>query len=119
MNKEGKKYANIKRMRRASRARANINGTAVIPRLSVFRSNQYVWAQVINDDLGKTLVSVSEKEIMAKGTKTERAKVVGKFIAEKCLKSGILQVVFDRGSARYHGRVKFLAESARENGLKF
>ncbi|WP_188370863.1 50S ribosomal protein L18 [Muriicola marianensis] len=97
-------------------------GTAERPRLSVYRSNKEIYAQVIDDNEGKTLVSASsrDKELSkAKGTKTEIAALVGKAVAEKALKAGIETVAFDRGGNLYHGRVKSLAEGAREGGLKF
>ena len=97
-------------------------GTAERPRLSVYRSNKEIYAQVIDDNEGKTLVSSSsrDKELTkAKGTKTEIAALVGKALAEKALKAGIEAVAFDRGGNLYHGRVKSLAEGAREGGLKF
>lgn len=98
------------------------------PRLSVFRSHKYIYAQIINDRQAHTLVAASEKEIRKndgkkvegiKEVKRERARLVGKLLAEKALKSGIKTVVFDRGSYKYHGRVKALAEGAREGGLEF
>ncbi|WP_372945530.1 50S ribosomal protein L18 [Muriicola sp.] len=97
-------------------------GTAERPRLSVYRSNKEIYAQVIDDNEGKTLVAASsrDKELSkAKGTKTEIATLVGKALAEKALKAGIETVAFDRGGNLYHGRVKSLAEGAREGGLKF
>lgn len=97
-------------------------GTAERPRMSVFRSNKEIYAQLIDDTQGKTLVAASsrDKELSkAKGTKSEIAVQVGKTIAEKALKAGIEQVAFDRGGNLYHGRVKSLAEGAREAGLKF
>jgi len=97
-------------------------GTAERPRLSVYRSNKEIYAQVIDDNEGKTLVSASsrDKELSkAKGTKTEIAALVGKALAEKARKAGIEAVAFDRGGNLYHGRVKSLAEGAREGGLKF
>ncbi len=97
-------------------------GTAERPRLSVYRSNKEIYAQVIDDTEGKTLVSASsrDKELSkTKGTKTEIAALVGKALAEKALKAGIEAVAFDRGGNLYHGRVKSLAEGAREGGLKF
>ncbi|MBT8181461.1 MAG: 50S ribosomal protein L18 [Eudoraea sp.] len=97
-------------------------GTAERPRLSVFRSNKDIYAQLIDDNKGTTLVAASsrDKELSkAKGTKTEIAKLVGKTVAEKAIKSGIEAVAFDRGGNLYHGRVKSLAEGAREAGLKF
>ena len=97
-------------------------GTAERPRMSVFRSNKEIYAQLIDDNKGETLVSASsrDKELSkAKGTKSEIAGQVGKAIAEKALKAGIETVSFDRGGNLYHGRVKALAEGAREAGLKF
>lgn len=89
------------------------------PRLSVFRSNKFIYAQIINDIDGKTLVGISEKELTEKGVKTDKAKKLGMLLAKKALKKKIKTVVFDRGSYAYHGRVKALAEGAREGGLVF
>jgi large subunit ribosomal protein L18 len=97
-------------------------GTAERPRLSVYRSNKEIYAQVIDDNEGKTLVAASsrDKELSkTKGTKMEIAALVGKALAERALKAGIDAVAFDRGGNLYHGRVKSLAEGAREGGLKF
>ncbi|NER10527.1 large subunit ribosomal protein L18 [Muriicola jejuensis] len=97
-------------------------GTTERPRLSVYRSNKEIYAQIIDDTEGKTLVAASsrDKELSkTKGTKTEIAALVGKTLAEKALKAGIESVAFDRGGNLYHGRVKSLAEGAREGGLKF
>ena len=102
--------------RRSLRVRSKIRAVSQYPRLSVFRSNVHIWAQIIDDNSGKTLVSASDSKI-TKGTKSERAELVGKQIAELALKADIKQVVFDRGSYRYHGRVKALATSARKAGL--
>lgn len=88
-------------------------------RLSVFRSNRYISAQIIDDQKGETLLSVSEKELKEKLSRTEKAKKLGLLLAEKSKKKKIDKVVFDRGKFRYHGRVKALAEGAREGGLKF
>ena len=109
-----------KRIRR--RIRKVSQGTPERPRLSVFRSNSEIYAQVIDDVDGKTLAAVSSRDkVLAetKGTKTEVAKEVGKAIAEKCKEAGIEKVAFDRGGNLYHGRVKSLAEGAREAGLNF
>jgi len=102
------------------RIRKNITGTTAMPRLSVFRSNKQIYAQVIDDSTGKTLVSASSYNNKAaeKGNKKEQAAVVGKEVAEKAIKAGIKTVVFDRNGYLYHGRVKSLADSAREGGLK-
>lgn len=104
------------------RIRKTISGTAVRPRLSVFRSNKAISAQLVDDLTGTTLASATSncKEIAAlTGTKIEKAAMAGKMIAELALKAGIDTVVFDRSGYLYHGRVKQLAESAREAGLKF
>jgi len=112
-----------RRFRIRRRIRKIVLGTTVRPRLNVFRSNAQIYAQIIDDENGKTLVAASslEKEILEqKGlTKTQRAQLVGKLVATKALQSGISVVVFDRGGYLYHGRVKSLADSAREGGLKF
>jgi large subunit ribosomal protein L18 len=102
------------------RIRKNITGTTAMPRLSVFRSNKQIYAQVIDDSTGKTLVSASSfnNKAAAKGNKIEQAAVIGKEVAEKAIKAGIKSVVFDRNGYLYHGRVKSLADSAREGGLK-
>ena len=112
-----------RRMRIKRRIRSSLTGTKDIPRLSVFRSNKQIYVQLIDDRDGITLASASstDKTIAdkAKGNKTEQAKLVGKLIAEKALEKGIKEVVFDRNGYLYHGRIKSLAEAARENGLKF
>ena len=112
-----------RRSRIKMRVRKEVYGTKDQPRLSVFRSNKQIYVQFIDDTEGKTLLSVSSrvKEIAGKTgiTKTEQAKLVGKLAAEKSRESGISQVVFDRNGYLYHGRVKALAEAAREGGLKF
>tara|TARA_B100001758_G_C18322728_1_gene564112 strand:+ start:498 stop:839 length:342 start_codon:yes stop_codon:yes gene_type:complete len=97
--------------------RKKVSGTSERPRLAVFRSNSEIYAQVIDDVTGNTLASASSAG--AKGTKIEQANVVGQLIAENAKKVGIATVVFDRGGFLYHGRIKALAESAREAGLKF
>jgi len=105
--------------RRATRTRAKIAGTAERPRLSVFRSTRYISAQLIDDVAGKTLASATDMK--AKGDKKplERAALVGGEIAKAAKAAGITKVVFDRGSFKFHGRVKALADAARENGLEF
>lgn len=103
------------------RIRKRISGTLEMPRLTVFRSNRDIYAQIIDDENGKTLVSVSSrnKDIASKkGNKTEQSVLVGKTIADEAQKEGISRVKFDRNGYLYHGRVKSLAESAKENGLK-
>jgi large subunit ribosomal protein L18 len=111
-----------RRNRIRRRIRKHSFGTPERPRLSVFRSNKEIYAQVIDDTSGKTLLAASsrDKELSgAKGTKSEIAAAVGKALAEKAVKAGVEAVSFDRGGYRYHGRVKSLAEGAREGGLKF
>ena len=100
------------------RIRKNVNGTAERPRLSVFRSNKQIYAQVINDLTGKTLASASSLGLEAM-PKIEQAQKVGALLAEKAQAAGITQVVFDRNGYLYHGRVKELADGARKGGLKF
>jgi large subunit ribosomal protein L18 len=109
-----------RRQRIRFRIRKTISGTATNPRLSVFRSNKEIYAQLIDDVNGVTLLAASsrEKEI-GKGTNIEVATAVGKLVAEKALKAGIEVVTFDRGGYLYHGRIKSLAEGARASGLKF
>ncbi|MEE0979410.1 MAG: 50S ribosomal protein L18 [Muribaculaceae bacterium] len=101
-----------------TRIRGKISGTAQRPRMTVFRSNKQIYVQVIDDLAGKTLVSASSKGI-EEGTKTEIAAQVGKAIAAAALAAGINEVVFDRNGYLFHGRVKSLADAAREGGLKF
>lgn len=111
-----------RRNRIRRRIRKNVAGTADSPRLAVFRSNKEIYAQLIDDVSGKTLASASSlvKEIQgAEGTKSDKAKLVGKAIAEKAIELGVKACAFDRGGYLYHGRVKSLAEGAREAGLKF
>ena len=116
-----RKDSNAARIKRHYRVRKNISGTPACPRLNVFRSNSNVYAQVIDDVNGVTLVAASsvEKGFEGNGSNIEGAKMVGKAIAEKALAAGIKSVVFDRGGYVYHGRVAALAEGAREGGLEF
>ena len=109
------------RMKRHKRIRGKISGTAQRPRLSVFRSEKHIYAQLIDDVAGRTLVSASsvEKGFEGSGSNKEAARKVGKTVAERAVKAGIEEVVFDRGGYIYHGRVQELAEGAREGGLKF
>ena len=100
------------------RIRKNVNGTAERPRLSVFRSNKQIYAQIINDIEGKTLVSASSLGL-ERLPKIQQAEKVGELVAEKAKAAGVEAVVFDRNGYLYHGRVKSLAEGAREGGLKF
>lgn len=112
-----------RRSRIRMRIRKKISGTAERPRLSIFRSNKQIYVQVIDDLKGMTILSASSKDKQYEGKpgikKTEQAKLVGKLLAERCREKGIEKVVFDRGGYKYHGRVKSLAEAAREGGLKF
>lgn len=106
------------RIRRHLRVRKKISGTPERPRLSVFRSNRHIYAQLIDDLAGRTIVAASDLEIGVDGTKTERARAVGRLIAERAKAAGIERAVFDRGGRRYHGRVAAVAEGAREEGLR-
>src|SRR5687768_14137634 len=107
------------RMRRHRRVRSKIAGTAERPRLLVFRSNRGISAQLIDDATGRTLAAASWKAVGSSGSKTEQASAVGKALADAAKKAGIESCVFDRAGYLYHGRVKALAEGAREGGLKF
>lgn len=110
---------NRKQIRR-TRVRVKIFGTEKRPRLSVFRSNKYIYAQIINDEKSETLTSVYEKELgKLAGNKTVRAEELGQLLAKKSLEKKIKNVIFDRGSYKYHGRIKALAEGARKGGLVF
>ncbi|MBO4467929.1 MAG: 50S ribosomal protein L18 [Clostridia bacterium] len=113
--------SNKARLKRHARVRSKITGTAERPRLDVFRSNSYIYAQLIDDENGVTLAAAAsnEKDFGGNGGNCEGAKKVGQLIAERAAKKGITEVVFDRGGYIYHGRVKELAEGAREGGLKF
>ena len=111
-----------RRFRIKRRFKATISGTSDQPRMSVFRSNKEIYAQIINDETGETLAAASSRDsdLTGKGSsKTEQAGLVGKHIAEKALAAGVTKIRFDRGGYLYHGRVKSLAEGAREGGLKF
>lgn len=108
-----------KRNRIKRRVRGKISGSAELPRLSVYKSNKEIYAQLIDDKEGKTLASASSRGLNAKGTKVEISAEVGKALAEKAKAVGIENVVFDRNGFVYHGRVKALADGAREGGLKF
>jgi large subunit ribosomal protein L18 len=108
------------RLRRHRRVRSKIQGTAERPRLAVFRSNRGIFAQLVDDASGRTLASAGWTTIDAvEGSKTEQANAVGKALAEAAKKAGIERCVFDRGGYLFHGRVKALAEGAREGGLQF
>ena len=112
---------NAQRLKRHKRVRAKVFGTPARPRLNVFRSEKNIYAQVIDDVAGHTLVSASslDKEIEGNGGNKTAARAVGKLVAERCKAKGIDQVVCDRGGYLYHGRVAELAEGAREGGLEF
>ena len=116
-----KKDSNAARLQRHKRVRGKISGTAACPRLDVFRSAKNIYAQVIDDVNGVTLVSAStpEKDFTEYGGNKDAAKKVGLLVAERCKAKGIENIVFDRGGYLYHGRVKELAEGAREGGLQF
>jgi len=107
------------RARRKRRIRKKVQGTDQRPRLSVFRSAKHIYAQVIDDVDGRTIAAASSVSGADDGSKVEAAKAVGANLAKACIDKGVEQVVFDRGGYRYHGRVRALAESAREAGLKF
>jgi large subunit ribosomal protein L18 len=109
----------IKRNRRHARVRSVISGTTDRPRLAVFRSTSHIYAQIIDDSSGTTLVAASSKDSTTKAAKSELSTEVGNKIAELAKAKGINSVVFDRGGYRYHGRVKTLAEAARTGGLQF
>ncbi|MDP2671817.1 MAG: 50S ribosomal protein L18 [bacterium] len=111
----------VRKLKRKTAIRAKISGTALVPRLNVFRSNTHIYASLIDDTVGKTLLSVGDR-VLKEGKnqkKTEKAFAAGKLLAEKALKEKIKKVVFDRSGYLYHGRVKALAEGAREGGLEF
>ncbi len=117
-----KQSSNVSRLRRHKRVRKTVSGTAARPRLCVFRSLKNIYAQIIDDDKGTTLVAASSLDAELKdiyGGNKDAAKKVGELIAKKALEKGIDTVVFDRGGYIYHGRVQELADGAREAGLKF
>ena len=114
----------LARLQRHQRIRRNIHGTTDRPRLNVFRSLQHIYAQVIDDDLGDTLVAASTVDPELRGkldglNKSQQAARVGQLVAERAVAKGLKQVVFDRGGYPYHGRIKALADGAREGGLEF
>lgn len=117
-----RKYKQENRAKRHRKIRAKVKGTAKVPRLSVFRSNRHIYAQLVDDEKGKTLASVKDFEVKPKkdlSGKKGHAFSVGELIAEKAQKLKIKKIVFDRGGYKYHGRVKALAEGARSKGLEF
>jgi len=109
------------RKRRHARVRRSLRGTANRPRLAIYRSNRYIYAQMIDDDAGITLAAASsqEKDLRSKSLTTETASEVGKLIGARARDAGVTEVVFDRGGYRYGGRIKALADAARESGLEF
>jgi large subunit ribosomal protein L18 len=109
----------VGRARRKLRIRKKISGSTERPRLTVFRSNKQIYASVVDDVTGNTLVTVGSKKLGVEGNKSERAGAVGEAVAQACIGKGIKQVVFDRNGYIYHGRVKALAEGARKGGLEF
>lgn len=111
---------NIKKGQRKKRNRAKIFGTAEKPRISVFRSNRYIGLQLIDDSVGRTLLSMNTKDLkLGKKTKVAQSKLLGEQFAEKALKLGIKKVIFNKGPYKYHGRVKAVADGARSKGLEF
>jgi large subunit ribosomal protein L18 len=111
---------NRARERRATRVRSKVQGTAARPRLTVFRSNRAIWVQLVDDVKGHTLAAASSNDLESKGlAKKDQATKVGELVAERAKAAGIEKVVFDRGQYLYHGRVKALADGAREGGLDF
>ena len=113
-------YAPARRLKRRRRVRAKVHGTAERPRISVFRSNRGVFAQLIDDDSGRTLASVQWTEADLRSLKPmDQAKQAGALLAERAKAAGVESAVFDRGGYRYHGRVRALADGAREGGLRF
>ena len=116
-----KKNKRINRKIRHKRVRSKIKGTAKVPRLCIFRSNKHIYAQLIDDEKGKTTISAKDTEIKLKA-KTPKSKIayeIGKLLAKKALEKKFEEVVFDRAGYKYHGRVKALAQGVREGGLKF
>ena len=107
-----------KRIRLKKKIRTKVAGTSARPRLTIFRSNKFIYAQVIDDVTGKTLAAASDVK-MTGGTKTQRAKEVGKMVGEVCMKNKITKVVFDRNGFKYTGRIKLVADATRVSGLKF
>jgi large subunit ribosomal protein L18 len=110
---------NVTRQKRHLRIRKIVDGTTERPRLSIYRSNTAIYAQIIDDEKQTTLISARSQELGLKGSNIESAKAVGKLIAEKALAKGVVSVVFDRGGYLYHGKIKAFADAAREAGLQF
>lgn len=115
MNRKSKQ---LNRTKRHKKVRAKVSGTAFRPRIAVFKSNQYVYAQVVDDESGKTLLSVSD--VKAKGgRKSEKALEIGESLAAKMKEKGFAEAVFDRGGFKFHGRIKAVADGLRKGGIKF
>ena len=114
-----RRFESSRRAIRHRRVRKKVVGTPVRPRLSVFRSNKQIYAQLIDDAAGRTLVAASSLEMTDPGNKTGEAEAVGQALAQKAVASGIKQAVFDRAGYKYHGRLKALADGARSGGLDF
>ena len=112
------KNLHIGRLRRKTRTRSRIFGTAARPRISVFRSNRYTYAQLIDDEKQRTIAAASTKELSRGAKRMDTACELGKLLAERAKKSGVTTILFDRGSYRYHGRVKAVAEGVRSGGIK-
>ena len=119
MEKKISKNKKANKVSRKNRIRARVSGSAERPRLSVFKSNQHIYVQIIDDEIGKTLAAASDFELKEKAPLSEKAKTVGSLIAKKAKDAKIEKVVFDRGGNRYHGIIKALADGAREGGLNF
>jgi len=117
--KNQEKIKQENKAKRHNKVRSKIFGSAKIPRLNVYRSNKGLFIQLIDDQAGVTLASINDKEIKSGKTKIDKAKEAGKLIAKKAVEKKINKIVFDRGGCKYHGRVKAVADGAREGGLKF
>ena len=115
MNKNSDKKLN--RIRRHKKVRAKISGTSSKPRIAVFKSNQYIYVQVVDDENGKTLLSVSDMEVKT-GKKSDKALKIGETLAARMKEKGLLEAVFDRGGFKFHGRVKSVADGLRSGGIK-
>ena len=113
------KTAKEQRIIRHKRIRARVTGTPECPRLSVFRSQKHLYAQLVDDTQGKVVVAISDLKLKRTSTRIELANKIGKLLAKAANEKGVLKVVFDRGGYKYHGNIKALAEGAREGGLKF
>ena len=117
--KNQEKIKQENKIKRHNKVRAKIFGNAETPRLNVYKSNKGLFIQLIDDQAGVTLASINDKEIKSGKTKIDKAKEAGKLIAKKAVEKKINKVVFDRGGCKYHGRIKAVADGAREEGLEF